>query len=489
MANVIRKIKAYRGWIIRPRDNGSWQIDNCRHDKAERVRMVQPNLEAAQAEIDRRITRLENYGLKGDGLSDKARVEAAEALATLEGNASILEAVRFWKQHHPTDGENKTLREMATAWLSYLVKKNRRARTVKQCKHRIEVFVSTMGEEVPVASITRKAALDFVASREGCEQTKIGWRAVLHAFFQFCMGNDEAIPPLPQVISINPLARMRNKRDQKETHDEKAPAIMDPAAIQHFMHKCEELHPEDCAAFAILFFAGLRPSELGGEYRMEAEEVTKAKDILAPFTAALKMARLKKRMAVGSKEWHRAEQERIAAEKARLPFLKALKEARMIAASQAKKSAEMQKDRLTWDDVDLQSRTITVRSETSKMRSSRPVDISDNLLLWLTKYRKPNGYVASPPPTLKRHRRNIMAALGMKAWPPDVTRHSFASYYLAEHENIAKTQVQMGHTTVDADVLFTRYRKLVSKQKAKAFWAIRPKTYTEGTRDAHIRIA
>lgn len=486
MAKENRTIKEYRGWSIRPRDNGTWQIDNG--DYKHRVRTVLPTLGEAQAEIDRRKARMEKYGLNGDGLTDKARVEAAEALTLLNGRATQEEAARFWLQHHP-GGEEKTMKHMVDVWLNHQIQNNYRPTSFRQNKQRINAFMESVGADILVSSITRNQALEFIAKQDCDVVTKFGWRKVLHSFFQFCLGDDEAIPPIPQVIAANPLARKRKKGGSKILRDQKQPHVWEPGLIERVMHKAEEMYPQDVAAFAILFFAGIRPGEIGGGYGIEAEEVTKAKDALAPFTAALEMAQQKKRMAVGTKEWNSVEAERVEMEKARMPYLLALRKARQDAKRKAKLAAEVGKDRLRWEHVDLQARTIHVPPEIAKTRTARYVDISDNLLLWLTKYHKHSGYVSASEPTFKRHREAIMKALGIDGWPQDVARHSFASYHLAEFENIEKTQLQMGHTTEKADVLFTRYRKLVTKQKAAAFWAIRPKSYTEGTREAHIRIA
>ena len=64
------------------------------------------------------------------------------------------------------------------------------------------------------------------------------------------------------------------------------------------------------------------------------------------------------------------------------------------------------------------------------------------------------------------------AKMGFEKWPHDCLLHSYCSYYLAAHENAAKTALQAGHTEL---ILFRHYRKLVKKEQAKKFWAVYPK--------------
>ena len=482
MATHDKAIKNYRGWKIRPQDSGSWQIDNTTF--SNRIRIKCPSLEAAKLEIDRQITKKENYGRQGDILPDHVKVEAAKALDEVGGKVSLTDLVKFYKQHHPDAGTAATLRQMADKWIEVMVRNKRRPATIKAAIHKSNALCEKFGDDKPVCEITRQQLLEFIANRPGCEQTKISWRVVLHTFFQFCLGDDEAIPPIPQVIEVNPLARKRQKRRNKTGGDSKTPAIWTPDQVQTFLWKCEEVKPKSCAAFAILFFAGLRPTELGGQYGVESESVRKALDELAPFTAALDKAIEAKRKAIGTPAWAEMERRRLAAYSARIPYAENLRKARMEAARKTQGKHDM--DRLRWEDIDLQARTIHVRI--SKIHYERFVEISDNLLAWLLKYRKPTGFVAPSPAAFRIHRKAVLKAIEKNNWTPDVARHSFASYYLAQTDNINKTQMQMGHVG-DAAVLFNHYRKNVSKDAAAKYWGIMPKNYAADGTDAKTATA
>lgn len=481
MATQDKTIKNYRGWKIRPQDSGSWQIDNTTF--SNRIRIKCPSLEAAKLEIDRQITKQENYGRQGDSLPDHIKAEVARLLAEEGGIEKLKEKLKFHKQHHPDAGTAATLRQMVDKWIEVMVLNKRRPATIKAATHKSNALCEKFGDDKPVCEITRQQLLDFIANRPGCEQTKISWRVVLHTFFQFCLGDDEAIPPIPQVIEVNPLARKRQKRRNKNGGDLKSPSVWSPDQVRRLLWKCEEVRPESCAAFAVAFFAGLRPTELGGQYGVESESVREALDNLAPYTAAIKKIMDEKRKAIGTPAWSELERSRLEAENARLPFVEALHRARLEDARKKQGKAHVM-DRLRWEDIDLQARTIHVRKGTSKMHYERFVDISDNLLAWLLKYRKPTGFVAPAPPTFRRHRKEVMNAIGETDWPPDVARHSFASYYLAFTDSIDKTQMQMGHVG-DSAVLFNHYRKNVSKEAAAKYWAVFPNSYSHGCCEDH----
>jgi integrase len=127
---------------------------------------------------------------------------------------------------------------------------------------------------------------------------------------------------------------------------------------------------------------------------------------------------------------------------------------------------------LDWADVSLEAKRIRVSPETAKKRRARYVDMSDNLVEWLTPYARERGLVAPPLMTYRRARTEIMESTGC-ALIKDGFRHSFGTYHLAAYENAAKTAFAMGHRS-DTDLVYTNYRKLVTREEGEAYWKIRP---------------
>jgi site-specific recombinase XerD len=125
--------------------------------------------------------------------------------------------------------------------------------------------------------------------------------------------------------------------------------------------------------------------------------------------------------------------------------------------------------RMTQGNISFADREVELKSRQTKTRHRRFVDISDNCIEWL----KIGGKM---PLANMNHRWHALiikakAELGFEKWPHDCLRHSFCSYYLAAHENAAKTALQAGHTET---ILFKHYRKLVKKEQAEKFWNIFP---------------
>ena len=394
---------AYRGFKLRqiipkPGDTHKspfWMADNC--DRKKRVRASFKTLEDAKLFVDQKAVEVENHGRAAYALTPGQRIEAVKAFQSMAGRSSLMDAVQFWQAHHP-DGTAVPLGQMLAEWIRELQRGGRRPPTIREARNRGGVFVREVGEGVPCATVTGETVRRFIEGLDCAPATRNGWRRVLGTFFEYCIRR--------RVVHANPVREVEMVK-----RDEGMPEFMPVKMVERFMAKAEELHPESVAAFAVMFFAGLRPSEVGGQYGLAG-------------TGSV----------LGG---------------------------------------------LQWKDVNLAERVIRVNPETSKNRRTRLVDISDNLLVWLTKHYRANGPVAPPPPTMKRMRQDIMAAVKMKAWIPDICRHSFASYFYAKHQDVGRLQAQMGHTG-DAAVLFNHYRGLATRAEADRFWDIAPSDAAQG---------
>jgi integrase len=129
-------------------------------------------------------------------------------------------------------------------------------------------------------------------------------------------------------------------------------------------------------------------------------------------------------------------------------------------------------EKITWDNVNLEERFVTIPRGVAKGRQIRNVDIPDCAIEWLLRIPKRTG-----PLSQTYHKRRwpfgrLRKAAGIKDWPHDALRHSAGSYHYALHENAAKTIAMLGHT--DDKMLFRHYRSLTTKANAKKFYEILP---------------
>ena len=63
------------------------------------------------------------------------------------------------------------------------------------------------------------------------------------------------------------------------------------------------------------------------------------------------------------------------------------------------------------------------------------------------------------------------AGLKLKPWPNNGGRHSFGSYWLAKHQDVAALALQMGNSP---QIVFAYFRELVKPKDAERYWKIMP---------------
>ncbi len=126
-------------------------------------------------------------------------------------------------------------------------------------------------------------------------------------------------------------------------------------------------------------------------------------------------------------------------------------------------------ERLYWSEIDFDGRLIEVTAAKAKTRQRRHVAMSDNLHAWLQTIADRHGPVIKAQVRIDRFAEDHA---GIKDWPKNALRHSFASYHLAQHKDAAKTALEMGHN--NQKLLFTNYRELVKPAQAAYYWQIFP---------------
>ncbi len=137
--------------------------------------------------------------------------------------------------------------------------------------------------------------------------------------------------------------------------------------------------------------------------------------------------------------------------------------------------AEIQ--RMSWEAVDLEHKTVIVaekHAKATRSRSRRVVDLHANAVAWL---RACYGSAMPSGKICEGRFGDVWLAfrkpvIGVEEWPHNAMRHTYASMHYAAYENEAKLQVQMGHES--AAMLHRNYRALKTPVEAAAFWDLRP---------------
>jgi integrase len=124
--------------------------------------------------------------------------------------------------------------------------------------------------------------------------------------------------------------------------------------------------------------------------------------------------------------------------------------------------------RLSWADLDLDQKFLTIDAAASKVRSRRIVTIPDCAVAWLKRFKE--CPLRPKPMTLTRRLRRLSRLMGAKRIPADILRHTAASYLIAVH-GARLTAEWLGNSET---ILYRHYRQLVTREEADKFWALTP---------------
>ena len=134
-------------------------------------------------------------------------------------------------------------------------------------------------------------------------------------------------------------------------------------------------------------------------------------------------------------------------------------------------------ERLDWSEIDFDSNLIEVTTENEKLAARRHVTLQPNLRDWLLPHRKHAGKVAPKESQLRRSLKAARLLAGIRTWPNNAARHSFASYHLAHFKDPKLTAMELGHR--DPETTYAYYRELVKPKKhglPSDYWSIWPAT-------------
>lgn len=142
-------------------------------------------------------------------------------------------------------------------------------------------------------------------------------------------------------------------------------------------------------------------------------------------------------------------------------------------------------ERLRWEELDLEGGTVIAAARKVKTRQRRVVEVSEQMMSWITaagwtRERMQTGPVA--PGNLKTEWPKFWRLAGLKAWPHNGLRHTFASMHFAMWGDEARLQAILGQRS--AEVLHTNYRALVTRREAEVFWGMMPEVVWSSDSDS-----
>jgi integrase len=129
-------------------------------------------------------------------------------------------------------------------------------------------------------------------------------------------------------------------------------------------------------------------------------------------------------------------------------------------------------DRITWRNIDLDDRIVTLGADIAKTRSKRHVEISDNAIEWL----RPHALKKTEIGIGRYDFDAVRKLAGLKKWGVDILRHTAISHHLTAHQHEGKTALWAGNSPT---IIQKHYKGLVKRQDAEAFWNIIPADASE----------
>ena len=125
--------------------------------------------------------------------------------------------------------------------------------------------------------------------------------------------------------------------------------------------------------------------------------------------------------------------------------------------------------RQKWSDINLDTGFIRVTGAKGGTAAKRLIPIHENLRKWLaicTRTAETCCTCARPEDAVKR-----LAKRAGAEWKHNALRHSYASYRVAETQNVPQVALELGNSV---KMVNKHYRELVTEADAKAWFSIKP---------------
>lgn len=125
-------------------------------------------------------------------------------------------------------------------------------------------------------------------------------------------------------------------------------------------------------------------------------------------------------------------------------------------------------ERLNWEDIDFETKEIRVAARKG-FKETRYVPMSDDLAAGPLEFKGKDQIIGV---NWEKNFKSVKRFAGFdetNRFPTDCLRHSFASYWLALHNDRPRLAEIMGNSV---DVIKEHYRKAVPRGTAEAFWKL-----------------
>jgi integrase len=202
-------------------------------------------ISAARGHIDLKLVEIDNLGRQAFALSDKQRLDAAEAIKLL-GTTKLVDAAKFWCEHHNSSVGQRTVSELVAEYLAEKQKAGLRRHTIADARRRCTMFARDHGRRL-VFDIKLADVSGFLDQWRGI--SRLNYRTALIALFNFAVKRG--------IRADNPVHAIdRPKLDQK------MPEIFTASEVERLLLHTQSRYPRLIPALTIGLFSGLRQNEI-----------------------------------------------------------------------------------------------------------------------------------------------------------------------------------------------------------------------------------
>jgi integrase len=205
-------------------------------------------LAEAQKEGEKKRIERNKIGNDARRLSEEHKRDAAKAVDTLKGCASLTAAAEFFIKHHAPLLAHRTVNDLMKEFISAKKASGRRPRTIQNLEYRIGKFATTFGNK-KLQEISTHDIEDWFNKNEYSGMSRRNFRTALLGFFNYAVKRGFLFQNVAIALE-NPIL------------DESTPEILTCGEVEKLLETALMKHPEMIPYFAIAIFAGLRPTEV-----------------------------------------------------------------------------------------------------------------------------------------------------------------------------------------------------------------------------------
>jgi hypothetical protein len=207
---------------------------------------IREHLDKSATDTKARTILKKRIGEKANRLTTDHLLDAASALDTLKGSASLNEAARFYIKHTtPPDGGKHTIKELADAYVESKAKANLSPYTVRDARDMLSPFARQFGD-MQIAEISSTEIESWHDRQSQGQDRKYKRRNMLVGMFNYAVARNYRIDNPAEIL---PSTKIRRKKT----------SILTVKDAENLILYAADNYPEMVPYFALCMFAGVRP--------------------------------------------------------------------------------------------------------------------------------------------------------------------------------------------------------------------------------------